>query len=205
MLGFQLMNSIGGGTGSGLGSLLVEKLAEEYSDKLNFTFSILPGSTNGGNSDCVTEPYNSVLALNSLIEHTAAVFPVENSALHRICQKNLKMQEPTYFDINNIVAQVCSNTTSTLRFPGAVNNSDIRKLCTNLVPFPRLVFCMQSLAPLVNPNAAKFEALGVPDVSAQMFDPRCLLSSVGDLRSSGRILTASCLYRGTNVSGMEVD
>ena len=205
MLGFQLMNSIGGGTGSGLGSLLIEKLSEEYSDKLNFSFSILPGSTNGGNSDCVTEPYNSVLALNSLIEHSAAVFPIENAALHRICQKNLKMPNPTFFDINNIVAQVCSNTTSTLRFPGSVNNSDIRKLCTNLVPFPRMVFCMQALAPLVNPGAAKFDSLGVQDVSAQMFDARSLLSNVGDLRNSGRIFTASCLYRGANVSGMEVD
>ena len=100
---------------------------------------------------------------------------------------------------------MCSNTTSTLRFPGIQNNADIRKLCTNLVPFPRLVFCMQSLAPLVNTKHAKFEQLGVQDVSAQMFDARCLLSDVGDLRNSGRILTASCLYRGNNVSGMEVD
>lgn len=104
MQAFQIMNSLGGGTGSGLGSLLVEKLAEEYPDRLNFTFSILPGSTNGGNSDCVTEPYNSVLAINSLLEHTSAVFPVENSALYRICNKNLKLQTPTFFDINNIVA-----------------------------------------------------------------------------------------------------
>ena len=83
--GFQIMHSLGGGTGSGLGSLVLEKLSEDYSDSLRFNFSILPGSTNGGVSDVVTEPYNSVLALNPLIEYSQAVFPIENKALHRIC------------------------------------------------------------------------------------------------------------------------
>lgn len=41
------MHSIGGGTGSGLGSLILEKLTEDYCDNLTFNFSIFPGSTNG--------------------------------------------------------------------------------------------------------------------------------------------------------------
>ena len=61
------MHSLGGGTGSGLGSLILEKLSEDYSDNLKFNFSILPGSTNGGVSDVVTEPYNAVLSINQLI------------------------------------------------------------------------------------------------------------------------------------------
>jgi len=48
-------------------------------------FSIFPGSTFGGNSDIVVEPYNSILALNSLIESSNAVFTIENSALNKIC------------------------------------------------------------------------------------------------------------------------
>lgn len=43
--GFQLMHSLGGGTGSGLGSNLIDKLSEDYSDKIMFNFSVLPGST----------------------------------------------------------------------------------------------------------------------------------------------------------------
>lgn len=82
-----MMHSIGGGTGSGMGSLLIEKLREEYPDQIAFNFSIFPGSTNGGNSDVVTEPYNSVLALNTLIENSQMIFPVENSALFRIATK----------------------------------------------------------------------------------------------------------------------
>lgn len=151
------MHSLGGGTGSGLGSLLLERLSEEYSDKLSFTFSIFPGSTNGGNSDVVVEPYNSVLALNTLIESSHATFSIENSALHRICQKQLKLKQPDFKDINHVIAQVMSNTTASLRFPGFQNNCDIRKLSTGLIPFPRLHFLLQAQAPLLSANDAKFE------------------------------------------------
>lgn len=144
LAGFQIMHSLGGGTGAGLGSLLLERLSEEYSDSLKFNFSILPGSTNGGVSDVVTEPYNAVMSLNQLIENSQACFPIENGALHRICQKNLKIQKPSFQDVNHIIAQVMSNTTSTLRFQGGDNNSDIRKLATNLVPFPRIHFLLQA-------------------------------------------------------------
>jgi tubulin beta len=82
---FQITHSLGGGTGSGLGSLIVEKLSEEYSDKLRFSFSVFPGSTNGMVSDVVTEPYNALLSLNHLVENADATFTIENGALNRIC------------------------------------------------------------------------------------------------------------------------
>lgn len=101
---FQMMHSVSGGTGSGFGSLLIEKLSEEYSDKLITNLSVFPGSLNGGPSDVVVEPYNAIFTLNSLIESSHAVFSVENSALYRICQKNLKIANPSFNDINHLIA-----------------------------------------------------------------------------------------------------
>ena len=40
--GFMLFHSIGGGTGSGLGSLLMERLAVDYGKKPNMSFCITP-------------------------------------------------------------------------------------------------------------------------------------------------------------------
>lgn len=40
--GFQLNHSLGGGTGSGLGTLLMSKLREEFPDRMMATFSIIP-------------------------------------------------------------------------------------------------------------------------------------------------------------------
>lgn len=119
---------------------MLDKLNEEYCDRLNINYSVFPGSTFGGTSDVVVEPYNSILSLNSLIESSHATFTFENSALHKICQNNLKIANPTFEDINYLIAQGMSNSTATLRFPGYQNNSDYRKLTTNLVPFSRLHF-----------------------------------------------------------------
>lgn len=83
---------------------MLEKLTEEYSDKLSLNYSIFPGSTNGGNSDVVIEPYNSIFTLNALIENSHGVFNIENNALNRICQHNLKIDNPSFADINYLVA-----------------------------------------------------------------------------------------------------
>ena len=40
--GFQLTHSLGGGTGAGMGTLLISKIREEYPDRIMNTFSIVP-------------------------------------------------------------------------------------------------------------------------------------------------------------------
>ena len=40
--GFQMTHSLGGGTGSGMGTLLLAKIKEEYPDRILNTFSIVP-------------------------------------------------------------------------------------------------------------------------------------------------------------------
>jgi tubulin beta len=40
--GFQLTHSMGGGTGSGMGTLLVSKVKEEFPDRIISTYSVVP-------------------------------------------------------------------------------------------------------------------------------------------------------------------
>ena len=40
--GFQFTHSLGGGTGSGMGTLLTSKIREEYPDRMICTFSVFP-------------------------------------------------------------------------------------------------------------------------------------------------------------------
>ena len=40
--GFQLCHSLGGGTGSGMGTLMISKIREEYPDRIMNTFSVVP-------------------------------------------------------------------------------------------------------------------------------------------------------------------
>ncbi|WMV29411.1 hypothetical protein MTR67_022796 [Solanum verrucosum] len=63
---FQLCHSLGGGTGSCMGTLLILKIREEYSDKMILTFSVFPSPKV---SDIVVEPYNATLSLHQLVEN----------------------------------------------------------------------------------------------------------------------------------------
>jgi len=40
--GFQITHSLGGGTGSGMGTLLISKIREEYPDRIMNSFSVVP-------------------------------------------------------------------------------------------------------------------------------------------------------------------
>ena len=46
--GFQLTHSLGGGTGSGMGTLLISKIREDYPDRIMSTFSVVPSPKVGG-------------------------------------------------------------------------------------------------------------------------------------------------------------
>ena len=56
--GFMLLHSLGGGTGSGLGSYMLGALADEFPDVYRFAVSVFPSEDN----DVVTSPYNAMLA-----------------------------------------------------------------------------------------------------------------------------------------------
>jgi tubulin alpha len=54
----MVFNAVGGGTGSGLGSLLLERLSVDYGKKSKLGFCIYPSPQV---STAVVEPYNSIL------------------------------------------------------------------------------------------------------------------------------------------------
>merc|ERR1712159_926912 len=188
--GFQLTHSLGGGTGSGMGTLLISKIREEYPDRIMNTFSVVPSPKV---SDTVVEPYNATLSVHQLVENTDETFAIDNEALYDICFRTLKLTTPTYGDLNHLVSATMSGVTTCLRFPGQLN-ADLRKLAVNMVPFPRLHFFMCGFAPLTSRGSQQYRALTVPELTQQMFDAKNMMCA-SDPRH-GRYLTASALFRG---------
>ena len=115
--GFQVAHSLGGGTGSGLGSLLMSKIREEYPDRLMSSFCILPSPRV---SETVTEPYNATLSFHHLVDIADAAICIDNEALYHICSNVLKLKTPTYSELNRLVATTMAGVTTSLRFPGQV-------------------------------------------------------------------------------------
>uniref|UniRef100_A0A672J047 Tubulin beta chain n=1 Tax=Salarias fasciatus TaxID=181472 RepID=A0A672J047_SALFA len=92
--GFQLTHSLGGGTGSGMGTLLISKIREEYPDRIMNTFSVVPSPKV---SDTVVEPYNATLSVHQLVENTDETYCIDNEALYDICFRTLnRVQQHTF-------------------------------------------------------------------------------------------------------------
>ena len=82
-----MAHSLGGGTGSGLGSLLIEKIREVYPNRIMTAFSVFPSPKV---ADTVVEPYNTTLALQHLTEITDQCVVLDNEALYNICTRSFK-------------------------------------------------------------------------------------------------------------------
>ena len=90
--GFQVCHSLGGGTGSGMGTLLISKIREEYPDRMMLTFSVFPSPKV---SDTVVEPYNATLSVHQLVENADECMVLDNEALYDICFRTLKLSTPS--------------------------------------------------------------------------------------------------------------
>jgi len=188
--GFFVFHSVGGGTGSGFGSLLLERLGVEYGKKPKLDFCIYPSPQI---STAVVEPYNSILSTHALLEHTDVSFMMDNQAIYDICNRSLNIERPSYLNLNRLIAQVISSMTASLRFPGQLN-IDINEFQVNLVPFPRIHFMLCSYSPIVNVERAYFDALKVPDLTAAAFEPQNMMAKCDP--THGKYMACCLMYRG---------
>merc|ERR1712193_264799 len=195
---FTLYHSIGGGTGSGMGTLLLLKLRDAYPDRILATFSVYPSPKV---SDTVVEPYNAVLSSHQLLENADETFVIDNEALYNISHNVLKQNAPTYAELNFLISCVMAGVTASLRFPGKLNG-DLRKLGVNLVPFPRLHFFLISQAPLQSKDNKAYQLVNVQELTKQAYSARNFFSNVKP--DDGKYMTASLIFRGP-MSTQEVD
>jgi len=192
--GFLIFHSVGGGTGSGFGSLLLERLSADYGKKSKLDFCIYPSPQV---STSVVEPYNSVLSTHALLEHTDCAFMLDNEAIYDICKKNLGIQRPTYKNLNRVVAQIISSLTSSLRFEGQLN-VDINEFQTNLVPYPRIHFLLCSYAPIISAEKAFRERLSVSEITNAAFEPENMMCKCDPRK--GKYMACCLMYRGDVIS-----
>ncbi|XP_065062979.1 tubulin epsilon chain-like isoform X2 [Rhopilema esculentum] len=178
---FFCIHSMGGGTGSGLGTYVLRLLEDEFPDVYRFSTVVYPSE----DDDVITSPYNSVLAMRQLTDGADCVIPIENQALTDIVKKiesslppqrsgkrvNIattrttgsgvkplsavtssegsagRSSEKPFDGLNNIVANLILNITSSSRFEGSLN-VDLNEITMNLVPFPKLHYLVSSMTPL---------------------------------------------------------
>lgn len=195
--GFLITHSIGGGSGSGLGSLIIERLRQAYPKKKIFTFSVVPSPLI---SDAAVEPYNAVLSLQKIRENADCAVLLDNEALFRIAKTRLQ-RSPNYMDLNHIVALIMSSVTASLRFPGRLN-TDLGEFVTNLVPFPGNHFLTASFAPMRSAQSEAVVRTNFADLARETFSEDNFTAAID--WANGVYLSACALFRG-DVKAKEVD
>jgi tubulin alpha len=191
--GFIINHAVGGGTGSGLGALILERIAVDYRKKSKIGFEVYPSPKL---STCIVEPYNSMLSTHWLLDHTEVSVVLDNEAIYAICQKGLDIERPSYIDLNKIISKVVSSMTASLRFDGELN-VDLGEFQTNLVPFPRLHFMTTSLAPVISLKKASHEAQTVREITDHVFQPQNMLVKYSDFDPvEDKYMAISINYRG---------
>ncbi|CAI2366990.1 unnamed protein product [Moneuplotes crassus] len=171
--GFVLTHSIAGGTGSGFGSYLLEKLNDHYPKKLVQTYSVFPND-----NDIVVQPYNCILSMKRLVLNADCVVVLDNTAITSIAVDRLKLLHPTMSQINSIVSTVMAASTTTLRYPGYMNN-DLVGLIASLVPTPRCHFLMTGYTPLslTDQKVSSIRKTTVLDVMRRLLQTRNIMTS----------------------------
>lgn len=176
--GFVLCHSIAGGTGSGMGSYIMERLSDRFPKKLIQTYSVFPNQDEI--SDVVVQPYNSLLTLKRLTSCADCVVVLDNTALNRIATDRLHIQNPSFTQINTLVSTIMSVSTTTLRYPSYMNNNLIG-LTAPLIPTPQLHFLMTGYTPLTTDNdqTMNIRKTTVLDVMRRLLQPKNMMVSTG--------------------------
>jgi tubulin alpha len=162
----------------------------DYPKKSRLAYSIYPSPLI---SSAVVEPYNSILSSAALLEHTHVDFVFDNESIYNICKRGLDVERPSFANLNRLIGQVLSSMTTSLRFKGELN-VDLNEFQTNLVPYPRIHFMVQSYAPMISPARAKKAPLTTMEITSACFEPGNFFAQV-DLRE-GLYMTACMMYRG---------
>ena len=140
--------------------------------------SVFPNQ--GSSSDVVVQDYNSILTLKRLTLNADAVVVLDNTALHRIVTERLHIENPTFAQTNSLVSTVMAASTTTLRYPGNMNN-DLVSLYATLIPTAKCHFLMTGYTPL-----------SVEGIAVRASPRRRLLCIAGCLNITGE---KSCLVQ----------
>ncbi|KAI5132571.1 tubulin gamma [Nematocida ausubeli] len=197
--GFILFHSLGGGTGSGLGSYLLEEIREKYPKKTIQTISVFPN--NSEVSESVVQPYNTMLSLRRLIENSDGVISMDNGSLTAAIGDALKVSAPTVAHTNQLASSVAAASTVTVRFPGS-RFSDMNTLLSAASPVPGCHFLVPSYAPFIGAGTCAVRKITCVDVQRRLVLPKAGLLGFEESETN-RVIAAVNIMMGVDAGEIE--
>lgn len=140
--------SLSGGTGSGVGSYIIEKLRHEYPRKTIINCGVLPYNK----GEISTQAYNCLLNLTKLYSIGDCTILFENERLLHLCKYTLGLNEVAFSNMNFLMSQQIASVFQPI--PGVNTPSIINHLTGN----PLYKFLQIRTEPNFHKQNSKFES-----------------------------------------------
>ena len=112
---FVQAQSMAGGTGSGLGTYIIQLLNENFPKIPKFITCVMPHLS----GEVILQSYNACLSLGTIYPEADGIFIIENDEINQICTRDLKIQKTSLDDINEVIGR----NLASVFFPAIENNS----------------------------------------------------------------------------------
>lgn len=142
--GILAILSSAGGTGSGVGSYVMEKIRDELPTKTVASAIVLPYAS----GEVGTQNYNTLLTLAKFVEVTDILLMFENDQIHGVCESLMKIQNANFSDLNNIIAQKLASVLQ----PVSGTNNVLTSIVHRITPHPQYKIAAIKTSPLVIPS-----------------------------------------------------
>ncbi|KAG9391327.1 Tubulin [Carpediemonas membranifera] len=114
---FVMTHSMSGGSGSGLGSYLLEMLHDLYPAQKRVTLTMAPSAET---DDVITAPYNSIMTANAIVQHADLTLVGDNQSLSdQITQGDSKAKLSNFSSLNSAAIRPLVNLTAPQRLGGS--------------------------------------------------------------------------------------
>jgi len=125
---FLILQSVAGGTGSGVGTDITEMIRDEYGDSTIVNAAVFPYES----GEVIVQNYNAVLTLSELTQLSDGVILFENTRIHEMCSKLLRIARPSFKDLNVAIASQLGS----ILFPSTSSQGGLSSIPETLCAHP---------------------------------------------------------------------
>ncbi|XP_012256348.2 tubulin delta chain-like [Athalia rosae] len=148
--GILALLSSAGGTGSGVGSHVMEIIRDEFTTKTIATAVVLPYAS----GEVCTQNYNTLLTLAKLNEVSDIIFMFENDQIHSICESLVRARNTSLNDLNNIIG---CKLASVLQ-PVSETTNILSSIAGQITPHPQYKLAAIKTSPLATSALSTYDS-----------------------------------------------
>lgn len=153
--GFLGISSCAGGTGSGVGSYVLERLEDEFPHKNLVSVLVSPYSS----GDVVIQNYNTLLTISKMYDVSDAIIVFQNDYIHKVCANLLNIRNIEYHNLNNVIAQQLASLYQPVLENDCIETVDFSDFISHLTPHPSFKILSMKTAPHVEETFTQFESM----------------------------------------------